>query len=1509
MDATPRRRTFDIPKSDSIGLAEWTSKIKALQRQVDEDEEAETRRLEAEIAASRVSRMRRSTLQSRPLSFDSSVNKSPRVASPGSDIDHLQSPEVKQKDREAAMRKLMGQRSPVAPDFPRSKSPLDDPPSAQPRPSRFFNKPQQEPISLATSMGSRETGPRLSKHTPQQGAHGPAQFEQRRSPASSHSVLGKDGVTMLGLVPKSSGHRSRSSPRSAVVEVASLSTPPSNLRERKISTPAIAQRYVEKIESESSPKPPPSPRLRDARDHIRERTMSTPSGPGPSLQRYTGLSKPSPSSMGSTFTNKQATPPPQSRSNSSTPSTPNPHRHSYTPQSLNNEPKPKSEPPRKTFPSISQSGYTESKLSSGSRSPALPVLSPSLRQSPSPSMASTSPSRPPAPISTTTLARPVEPRPNPSLHGPKIVSYNPSPAFAERTPPKGVTPSLSRLQGRGFVQNMVKVSAKLESSTTVSPFPTPERTRSEPQKKASVRDRWAGTGPSVSTPVIPSTPVPMRKAKTVDPVNATTPGSPGASKPPRPIPMPRHKSQTFENEPDTIPALPRSPSKGILVNSMERKSASPNPPAASSDHVPGVGSSNTLVSYVKPMKTGDSEPPSSAISKTPTANNGVDELGVRKRKSSGKLREKSVSFAASPPRSKAKSVVDVLPSPSKPLSHPTKDRAKKPKRVKITTAIIRDDQSQSVPMRRTKASSNGVNPDPLKPPGGSCGSALPTPIQPTSQDLTSPSPTLPPPSGSSSHHQHPIPISLSRSRSPSPQPPARSSGQTISPEEHFPLSTRPKVTDRWERGPIIGVKPVINGKDHLTSSSTSPLSTPARGTSGKIALPGLCEAHTPSPRRTDSPEDHTPRSPALTKEPLQGRPQERNIGGKKPDSDKPQPRRPAVPHKPSRIPSTGSRARVMDVAQVWSEHEKQSSQDAPSPRIGSPNNLIEFHPVQPVGTEAGFDRQRELEMEREREQERKEQDWPPKLDVKVAVAGRDTQASGPRSPAVEENEKETSLKLPDLPNPTEKKKSSWEKYSEFIMPALEEEWTPVPSPMPTLNKSPEMATGTKEEPTALITAGAKRPDESRVDYFPIDLLSTTLNPERRTIKISPTDLITLDFPNYCVPKIDVEPLLKSTPKPAPADPDVTTVSVDVLSIVGSTSNAIKTDTNVFYDTEILTIIQRAKAKSSGLVDTKVWGWVGKDAKVGPKEEKALADLAKRYRATLVSIEQYREPADLVTVLGGTLVIRQGARAHWSSENTTMHLVRSINGVTFVDEQHLSVQSLCSGFSYCLSILQIFYVWNGRGAKLEEKKAAFDYAAGLCGDPDSVIVLDEGENDDDEMFWAVLGDGDREYAKASYWAWRAGANTADPQLWKISASSGHRFTHTPCDSIASLEDNVFILDAVWEVFVLVGAGARGKREDIRLALLTANSLVSSVGSLRPFVPPIHALVFPSRVPQDLRMAVRGLGFEVRGQDEGVEHMNILSASQALDHLNTSQWHKAALSDKTLLPLGVSPHDFN
>lgn len=50
---------MNYPKPE-VGLAEWTSKIKAMQREVDADEEAEQRKLEEEIRVSRLARSRRS---------------------------------------------------------------------------------------------------------------------------------------------------------------------------------------------------------------------------------------------------------------------------------------------------------------------------------------------------------------------------------------------------------------------------------------------------------------------------------------------------------------------------------------------------------------------------------------------------------------------------------------------------------------------------------------------------------------------------------------------------------------------------------------------------------------------------------------------------------------------------------------------------------------------------------------------------------------------------------------------------------------------------------------------------------------------------------------------------------------------------------------------------------------------------------------------------------------------------------------------------------------------------------------------------------------------------------------------------------------------------------------------------------------------------------------------------------------------------------------------------------
>ena len=56
----PSSRNLSIPTRPETGLAEWAEKIKAIQRQVDDDEAEEQRRLEEEIRASRLARKRRS---------------------------------------------------------------------------------------------------------------------------------------------------------------------------------------------------------------------------------------------------------------------------------------------------------------------------------------------------------------------------------------------------------------------------------------------------------------------------------------------------------------------------------------------------------------------------------------------------------------------------------------------------------------------------------------------------------------------------------------------------------------------------------------------------------------------------------------------------------------------------------------------------------------------------------------------------------------------------------------------------------------------------------------------------------------------------------------------------------------------------------------------------------------------------------------------------------------------------------------------------------------------------------------------------------------------------------------------------------------------------------------------------------------------------------------------------------------------------------------------------------
>ena len=115
-----------------------------------------------------------------------------------------------------------------------------------------------------------------------------------------------------------------------------------------------------------------------------------------------------------------------------------------------------------------------------------------------------------------------------------------------------------------------------------------------------------------------------------------------------------------------------------------------------------------------------------------------------------------------------------------------------------------------------------------------------------------------------------------------------------------------------------------------------------------------------------------------------------------------------------------------------------------------------------------------------------------------------------------------------------------------------------------------------------------------------------------------------------------------------------------MSIIGTTATALKDDTHIFYESEVLAIVHRYKTKSSGLVGTTVWGWRGKRSQLGEREDRKLKDLARHYGtsvvwpslsfrsvyvrslASQVSVPQHCEPLELVHVLGGQLAIRQAS---------------------------------------------------------------------------------------------------------------------------------------------------------------------------------------------------------------------------------------------------------------------------
>lgn len=405
-------------------------------------------------------------------------------------------------------------------------------------------------------MGGRATGPRLNRHAPQQDAHDPTQFEQRTRISAPHPVFGRGGVAMPGMVV--TGKAFPSTEKAHTPDTPALMSLTSDNRDRRISTPPASSGYSAQAGRRST-----SPQKAG-----RERTISTPSG--------TSLSSPVTQnelpSKSINLVSAYQTPPAKIRSN--------------------------------TLTQAARNGENVSTYASSSPPASRPFT-------PRQQLSTVSPPPSKSPITTPSLARPIQPDARASPSAPQLpTSQSPSPAFLRPPSQKDPTPSLSRLQGRGFVQNMVKVSAQLETPTP-SPPGSSEKPRSS-SRKSSVLDRWQPTTSTSPSPPPSPRPIPVRKSLTTDPMSTSST-----------IPSPK--------SPVGIPGPLRAATSLPSITSKQTASPSEiNPPTQYNmppKHTPGLGSATTLIVFQPTRK----DP-------TPPATVSADEMGV-KNNSAGRERE------------------------------------------------------------------------------------------------------------------------------------------------------------------------------------------------------------------------------------------------------------------------------------------------------------------------------------------------------------------------------------------------------------------------------------------------------------------------------------------------------------------------------------------------------------------------------------------------------------------------------------------------------------------------------------------------------------------------------------------------------------------------------------------------------------------------------------------------------------------------------------------------------
>lgn len=258
--------------------------------------------------------------------------------------------------------------------------------------------------------------------------------------------------------------------------------------------------------------------------------------------------------------------------------------------------------------------------------------------------------------------------------------------------------------------------------------------------------------------------------------------------------------------------------------------------------------------------------------------------------------------------------------------------------------------------------------------------------------------------------------------------------------------------------------------------------------------------------------------------------------------------------------------------------------------------------------------------------------------------------------------------------------------------------------------------------------------------------------------------------------------------------------------------------------------------SAGTRTTEVYLWCGDGVSSSAAEDAQLfaRKMAKEHNGKLIILKQGKETSNFFQALGGIVITRRGSSSHSESSSSATYMLcgRQHVGQIAFDEVDLVPGSLCKGFPYIISArFGKLYLWKGTGAGADELGCArlIGMDLGLTGE---IEEIDEGKEPDE--FWTSFPEGKpidiAETIGAQHWQLKRSCEKYATRLFSIDietprpkSSSGFmqwgRRGSAPSNdakatSIAQIreinpfvssdlvDDNIFVLDAFFEIFVYV-----------------------------------------------------------------------------------------------------------